>query len=510
MTAQVTRQSKDSITIEVTLPLTGSMLQAEEAIQDALNEVGLLATEEKLKRFDTDGSPIQVGSVRMTSKGQFTQDYETPYGSVAVPRHVYQTSEGGKTFCPLEENARMVLNATPRFAKMVSYKYAEAGADAVVDDLLECQHRKISNRYVKSLGDTVGTYAVAKEETWNYALPEFERPCARLRSASMEHACFCRRTGGGWRWPEPSRFTMPKGNVCIRFIRGATPEYGKEKFHTKFRREVERVKEAYPNVPYIGLGDGAADNWSYLKPMTDQQTLDFYHASEYVGKAAVVMFKGKGAKKKAEREAWLGDQLHQLKHKRGAAGRLLSLLDEFVSTTLLKNAEDAKTIMSTITYLQNQKGRMNYSYSVERNWPIGSGVTEAACKTLIKHRLCKSGSRWKDDGALAVLSIRALRLTPGRWQEFWRNIDQYGCPALPGAQGDFTYYGPGQRHRLDHRADELRSHARRPAVRRRFRRRARTVNSNHPSLRRPRPVGPGTAPPPPNLNRTRRVRECSF
>ena len=48
MTAQVTRQINDSITIEVTLPLTGSMLQAEEAIQDALNEVGLLATEKEV------------------------------------------------------------------------------------------------------------------------------------------------------------------------------------------------------------------------------------------------------------------------------------------------------------------------------------------------------------------------------------------------------------------------------------------------------------------------------
>ena len=142
MTAQITRQAKDSITIEVTVPLTGSMLQAEEAIQDALNEVGRLATEKNLQRFDTDGSPIQFGSVRMTSKGQFAQDYETPYGSISVLRHVYQTSEGGKTFCPLEESARMVLNATPRFAKLVSYKYAEAGTDAVVADLLECNHRE--------------------------------------------------------------------------------------------------------------------------------------------------------------------------------------------------------------------------------------------------------------------------------------------------------------------------------------------------------------------------------
>jgi hypothetical protein len=429
MTAQVTRQIRDSITIEVTLPLTGSMLQAEEAIQDALKEVGLLATEEKLKRFDTDGSPIQLGSVRMTSKGQFAQDYETPYGSVAVPRHVYQTSEGGKTFCPLEENARMILNATPRFAKLVSYKYAEAGADAVVDDLRECHHRKISNRYVKSLGDTVGAYAVAKEETWNYALPKFERPCASI-AIGVDGTCMLLHEDG---WREAMAGTIAfydaQGERLHTIYAGATPEYGKEKFHTKFHREVDRVKEAYPNVPYIGLGDGAADNWSYLKPMTDQQTLDFYHASEYVGKAAVVMFKG--AKKKDEREAWLENQFHQLKHKQGAASRLLSVLEEFVSTRLVKNAEDRKKILSTITYLENQKGRMKYSYSVERNWPIGSGVTEAACKTLIKHRLCKSGSRWKDDGALAVLSIRGLRLTPGRWQEFWRNIDHYGCPTLP-------------------------------------------------------------------------------
>ena len=157
MAAQVIRQSRDSITIEVTLPLSGSMLQAEEAIQDGLNEVGLLATEEKLKQFDTDGSPIQLGSVRMTSKGQFAQDYETPYGSVAVARHVYQTSEGGKTFCPLEDNARMILNATPKLAKLVSYKYAEAGAirlwticgNAIIEDFQTI--RQVAWRYCRHL-----------------------------------------------------------------------------------------------------------------------------------------------------------------------------------------------------------------------------------------------------------------------------------------------------------------------------------------------------------------------
>ena len=432
MTAQITCQGKDSITIEVTLSLSGSMLEAEEAIQDGLQTAGLLATQEKLKQFDTDGSPIQCGSVRMTSKGQSSQDYETPYGTVSVLRHVYQTSAGGKTFCPLEEKSRMVLNATPRFAKLVSYKYAEAGADAVVDDLRECNHREICKRYVKSLGDTVGAYAVAKEETWEYALPEFERPCASI-GIGVDGTCML-LLEDGWRLAMTGTiaFYDAQGQRLHTIYTGATPEYGKEKFHAKFRREVERVKDAYPQLPYIGLGDGAADNWSYLEPMTDYQTLDFYHASEYVGKVAVVMFPGKGKERKAEREAWLENQLHQLKHKQGATGRLLSVLEEFLSTKVLKNAQDAETMVSTITYLANQRERMKYSYSVARNWPIGSGVTEAACKTLIKQRLCKSGSRWKDEGASAVLSIRSLRLTPGRWQTFWQNIDKYGCPMLPG------------------------------------------------------------------------------
>lgn len=45
--------------------------------------------------------------------------------------------------------------------------------------------------------------------------------------------------------------------------------------------------------------------------------------------------------------------------------------------------------------------------------PIGSGTTEAACKTLIKQRLCASGMLWKTKGAGAVLSPRALTQTAG-------------------------------------------------------------------------------------------------
>jgi outer membrane protein assembly factor BamB len=141
MVAAITKRDGDSVTVSVTVRLDGPMLESEEAIQGALNEAGMLLEQENLVRFDTDGSPIQVGPVRLTSKGQSPQIYETPYGPVGVERHVYQTAQGGKTYCPLESDARLILNATPRWAKVVSYKYAGLGADSVVDDLRECEQR---------------------------------------------------------------------------------------------------------------------------------------------------------------------------------------------------------------------------------------------------------------------------------------------------------------------------------------------------------------------------------
>jgi hypothetical protein len=87
-------------------------------------------------------------------------------------------------------------------------------------------------------------------------------------------------------------------------------------------------------------------------------------------------------------------------------------------------------IESALTYFRNQckGGRMAYAALVAEHIPIGSGVTEAACKVLVKQRLCGSGMRWKEAGAAAVLSVRCLTYTTGRWSQFWERIDEDGFP----------------------------------------------------------------------------------
>src|SRR3954471_10141140 len=91
MSATIIERQENAVTIQIHIPLSRSMLDTEEVIQQALNQAGVLASAEALKQFDTDGSPLLLGSTRFTTKGQEPKTYQTPHGPVTVARHVYQT-----------------------------------------------------------------------------------------------------------------------------------------------------------------------------------------------------------------------------------------------------------------------------------------------------------------------------------------------------------------------------------------------------------------------------------
>jgi len=423
MPAKLIEQKDTTLTIQFTVQLTGQMLEDEQALQQSLNEAGQIAMQPMIKQFDTNGEPIRVNGIKHTVKNYWPEQYETPYGSVQVERYTYQTSKGGRAYVPLENDARMVLNSTPKYAQIVSGKYARFGADAICEDLLECNGRKLSRNYAKALSDFVGSVAQCYETEWDYALPEFESPISTI-SIGLDGTTILMHKDG---WREAMCGTIAffdsEGERLHTIYSAATPEYGKEKFKEKFSHEIERVKKAYPNVLYIGVADGAKDNWIFLKKYTKDLVLDFYHAREYISKAASAIF----GKDKQSKSVWVEDWSHRLKHKQGAVGRLLKEL-EFRRINLDKKnfIERDEEIRTVIVYYTNNKRRMRYPYQLKHNLPIGSGITEAACKTLIKQRMCISGSRWKDDGASCVLALRALKLTKGRWQQFWSYVMRHG------------------------------------------------------------------------------------
>jgi hypothetical protein len=423
--ATIIARSPSSFTLQVEVPYNDSMLDFEEALQRRLNDAGVVATVEGLKQFDTDGSPITVGPVKFTSKGRVEKDYQTPYGVATVARHVYQSPEGGPTYCPLDRDARIVVTSTPRFAKVISHKYAEFSSPRVQVDLRENHGRAVSRCLIQDVADAVAAVALAKQEDWSYALPKFEEPTATV-AISLDGTCLLMGEDG---WRETMVGTLAfydkAGERQHTVYLAATPEYGKAKFLGRMEAEIARAKARCPSARYTGIADGAKGNWDFLGRHTDVQVTDFWHAAEYLGKAAAVLYRGHPR----TREEWLDDACRRLKHEPGGAEWVLRRL-----RTLARErswAKDDEDVQRAITYFANQSGagRMDYAARVSANEPIGSGVTEAACKVIVKQRLCGSGMKWTEEGAAVVLSLRALSYTADRWGQFWSKVDRWGFPA---------------------------------------------------------------------------------
>lgn len=421
---KIITQSEDELTIQVTIKLTGTFLEMENNILDACNEVGCVATGVALKNFDADGAPILVGNVKMTSKGESNNTYQTPYGPVDVNRHTYQTSEGGKIYCPLEEKARIIHRATPKFAQQLSHKYANLNAPAVRKDLMENHHRTVAHSYIQDVSESVGAIAQAKEEVWEYATPLLDKAVKSI-GISLDGAYILMREDG-YRETMVGSISLYglKGERLHTIYIGEAPEYGKGTFFGRFEQEIARVKQQYPDALYVGVADGAKANWSFLEKHTNWQLLDFFHASEYLSQASYAAYPAKADNNK--RETWLDERCSQLKHKSGAALELIQEMEVLSGKTSLPKKIKAD-LTDALRYFKNHSLMMDYARHVAENLPIGSGVIEAACKTLVKQRLCCAGMRWKETGAKVILSLRALVQSDTRWQQFWDRINRHGA-----------------------------------------------------------------------------------
>ncbi len=168
MGVQLVSVEGTQVKIEITIDLSRSMLTSEENIQKSLNEAGNMATGEALKYLDTDGSQIEIAGERMYCKAKQNKSYQTPYGKVEVKRHVYQKGGGGKTYCPMDREARIIIASTPFLAKQVSSKLAYGSAREVKRDLEDNHGRPVTVSYIQRVSEAVSTIVEAKEESWNY------------------------------------------------------------------------------------------------------------------------------------------------------------------------------------------------------------------------------------------------------------------------------------------------------------------------------------------------------
>jgi hypothetical protein len=167
----------------------------------------------------------------------------------------------------------------------------------------------------------------------------------------------------------------------------------------------------------VALADGAEENWRYFeRPVYENATkiVDYGHASQHLRAAMAAYYGEKTVTGRAEYERLriiLRDQP-------GGADDVITELARLSRKMGGKRRQRRRKLLNAErTYFQHQRDRMDYAGYQARGLPIGSGVVEAACKTLATQRLKRSGMSWRD-GKQAILTIRSLQQSH-RWPAAW-------------------------------------------------------------------------------------------
>ena len=94
---------------------------------------------------------------------------------------------------------------------------------------------------------------------------------------------------------------------------------------------------------------------------------------------------------------------HRLRHEVDGVERVIRAL-----VHLRSRYPGNERIAQALGYFRTHRHRMDYAGAKAKGLPIGSGVVEAACKTLVTERLKRSGMRWGLRGGQAILTLRSL------------------------------------------------------------------------------------------------------
>jgi len=399
------------------------------------HELGQAALSEMLSCYDVNTDVIGFGEQTYRRKHRAPKSYQTAFGTVSIERHVYvnRKKDGdGQSICPLELQAGMIENYwTPLAAKQASWALAHLTSQEVEDLLLQFGNMDPSRsslsrlpkalfkqwepQYIEYHETLIGAESIPKEAvtvaTSLDGVMVAMKPKKSTEDKDKTASC---------EWKEASCGTLSffdiEGERLSTIQYGQMPEYKKQTLKTLLQKNLEAVLKDNPKLNVVHLADGAQDNWSFFDeamPFGFQVT-DFYHACQYLKaayKAAYPKDSIKATEKFKHYKKILKDN-HQ-----GVEQVLRSL------RYLRQKNPDNEDIRSAVTYFTNNQHRMKYAKAQEKNYPIGSGVVEAACKSLVGQRLKRSGMSWSQTGGQSILTLRSL-IKSHRFENAWKLISK--------------------------------------------------------------------------------------
>jgi len=429
---------------------------------------GRAQIEQALERADEKAPEIVVDGERWGNRRVTPHEYESIFGTVQVSRAVYQRSGRGRVAVALDLRLGMVEGTyTPRVARIATRALANMPEHEAADLLVEVGMATLSNSTIGRLGRAMAARyeqhrpVIAKAIREEHAIPPSAVTVQFGIDGVMvpqdgEHA---RPRGRKTETPEPPRHETRYGAVCepgpaandgslgrawhegavgtLAFYNaegerldtiylGRMPEPYKKTLVQELEAELRSVLDECPGMNIVFASDGAAGQWEALDAIDSRlpvsctghrmKLVDAFHVAEYVYQAAHAIWGKDDPNAEVQAAAWQAT----IKAKRDGALEVLRSMRAHLATT---TGGRRKELNEAIGYIANQHalGRMQYTVATRRKYPIGTGVTEAAAKTVVGSRMKRAGARFSQHGGQTIMLFRTAILS-GRFEALHRHL----------------------------------------------------------------------------------------
>lgn len=434
-----------------------AMFQFEKELEDLLREMGRRIVQWTINGLEPD--ELQEMPLQLKWAGEYyrrrpksrLRNLNCLFGPIAFKRFCYQPLEtSGRCLFPLEIYLGIVAGvATPALADCVGRMAADLTQRQLLDQL-----RPRGIRWgVRTLRKLTGTMAEAMSEHRHNA--QVEQILRWLKEAACSTGP-CRpglsvgRDGlmlpikKRQKYKEAATATISvldrRGRRIGTVYLGQMPESGQVTLSNQLTALLKDVFSQWegplPRLTYVtDCGSHPTEYFEQVlsrmpNPRRPQELLewewvvDYYHACQYITKLAEAIF-GRGR----EACAWAAKQRKVLKQKPNGCFRVLRSAGALWTIRGLVGSE--KNYKLAYNFLRSRAGKMDYSSYRRLRMPIGSGVTEAACKIVFTQRFKQSGMKWTIEGGQQILALRVIALS-GIWDKVRQSLLQTSMmPEVP-------------------------------------------------------------------------------
>ncbi len=453
---QKLRHALDNLSVATLTPELAE--QVSHGLQESIRSAALVGYRTFLESYDEKHDTLEVNGRVLRFKFTSAKIFLTPFGEMTVTRNLYQADTGGSAYVPLDTKWGMAGEyAMPQVQECVLLAAAHLTPKEVESLLEKSSFFHPSETAIKNMVKESGEFIEAHLDELQQAIRDEEEipEQTQVMVASMDGANVLvresgkksgrpkERPGTGEAKQEPAAIYKNAMVGSISFYRIGEKENGEAKperlqsryvarmpeercptFKAQFEAELDHVEKSVdPEVKKVLLNDGHRSIWNYIdhheRYKGYEKLVDFYHTTEHLSRAAEALF----GKKSPAADDWYNKWHDKLLEEDDAATGVNRSMQYYAEQQQISQSRCHDLHQERTFFMRNQH-RMTYADFRRRGLPIGSGPVEAACKSVVKTRMCRSGMRWSREGGQKILNLRAI-VKSDRWDSFWENYTKF-------------------------------------------------------------------------------------